>query len=108
MEKLRTKLFTYQVESHFKEIHRIVKKDNNPRIYFSAELFRSFKDGNTYFLVQDMPKALEIIGKNFFFDFNENLNDKILRKTELGEGISINQCYALIPKTKHNNLTAIP
>ncbi len=98
MEKLRTKLFTLQVESHIKEIYRIVKKDKRPRVYISAELFRSFPDKEQYFLVQDMPKALEMIGKCFFFEFGDVLEDKAFRKSSLGDGISINQNYILVPK----------
>jgi hypothetical protein len=100
MEKLRTKLFTLQVDAHVKEIYRIVKKDDQARVYVSAELFSSHSGSDKFFLVQDMPKALEALGKYFFFEFGELLEGKVLRKAEIGEGVSINQNYMLIPKTE--------
>lgn len=100
MEKLRTRLFVLQVESHVQEMYRIVKKDNKARVYVSAELFRSYPDSEMFFLVQDMPKALELIGKYFFFYFGDLLDGKVLRKTETGDGVSINQSYVLIPKSE--------
>ncbi len=98
MELLRTKLFTSQVESHIKEMYRILKKDGRPRAYLSAELFRSFSDGKLFFLVQDMPKAMEIIGKYFFYVFGDDLGVNTLNKSKIGDGISVNQCYVLTPK----------
>lgn len=98
MEKMRTRLFMLQVESHVKEMYRIVKKDNKARVYVSTELFRSYQSDDVFFLVQDMPKALEILGKYFLFYFDNLLESKVLRKTETGEGVSINQCYTLTPK----------
>lgn len=100
MENLRTKLFTLQVESHVKEMHRIVKKDKKSRVYVSAELFRSYLDENQFFLVQDMPKALEIIGKYFLYEFGDLLEGRVIRKSALGEGTSINQSYILVPKSE--------
>jgi hypothetical protein len=99
MEELRTKLFTLQVGGHVKEMHRIVKKDNKARIYLSAELFRSFPDRKHFFLVKDMPKAMELIGHYFFYEFGDLIDGEILRKTEIGEGVSINQSYTLVAKT---------
>lgn len=98
MEKLRTKLFYYQVESHIKEMYRITRKNKTARAYLSAELFRSYSDRDHYFLVQDMPKALEIIGKYFHFDFSDLLGGNVLRKSKSGDGVSINQSFILIPK----------
>ena len=103
MEKLRSRLFILQVEAHVRELHRILKKDGKARAYVSAELFRSNPMGDVeqYFLVQDMPIALEIIGRYFSFEFGPLLEDMILRKSELGDGVSINQNYILIPKAEH-------
>ncbi|WP_455221197.1 hypothetical protein [Kaarinaea lacus] len=103
MEKLRSRLFALQVEIHTREMHRIVKKDGKARVYLSAELFRSYPDSDKYFLVQDMAVALETLDKYFFFSFDELSGDNILRKSKLGEGVSINQCYCLIPKPEISN-----
>lgn len=100
MEKLRTKLFCLQVESHIKEIYRILKKNKKSRAYFSAELFRSHSDSDSYFLVQDMPKAIEVIGKYFYFEFDNTLGENILKKAELFDGGSINLSYVLIPNAE--------
>ncbi|HEY5603547.1 MAG TPA: hypothetical protein VIM41_10585 [Gammaproteobacteria bacterium] len=98
MEKLRTRLFTLQVETHVREMHRIVKKDGKARIYLSAELFRSHPSNDNFFLVQDMPIALDTLAKYFLFKFDACLGEKVLSKSELGQGVSINQCYCLVPK----------
>lgn len=98
MERLRTKLFILQVESHIKEMYRIVKKDKKSRIYVSAELFRSYPDVDQFFVVQDMPKAMEIMDKYFFYEFGDLLEGKVLRKAQLGNGVSITQSFVLAPK----------
>lgn len=98
MEKLRTKLFILQVESHIKEMYRMIKKDQLPRVYLSAELFRSDSNRDQFFVVKDMPKALEIIGKYFYYAFGPSLEGKTLRRVDIGGGVSINQSYMLIPK----------
>lgn len=95
LETLRDKLFIAQVESHIKEIYRIIKKDLKPRIYLSAELFHSYPGTDRYFLVQHMPKALEIISKYFYFDFNQPYPEDALIKSQVGEGCSVTQCYLL-------------
>jgi hypothetical protein len=100
MEKLRTKLFCVQVECHIKEMHRIAKKNESSRAYLSAELFRSYSDRDHYFPVQDMPKAIEVIGKYFHFNFGDLLGEKVLRKSNSGDGVSINQSFVLIPKER--------
>ncbi len=102
MERLRTKLFTLQVEFHVKEMYRIVKKDKKSRIYVSAELFRSYPNVDQFFVVQDMPKAMEIMDKYFFYEFGDILEGKVLKKVELGNGVSINQSYVLAPKPEVN------
>jgi len=99
MEELRSRLFARQVEAHIKEIHRIVKKDDRPRVYLSTELFRSYPDSDHYFVVQDMSMALDIIGKYFLFSFSGQSDGKILSRSELGDGSSINQCYRLVART---------
>jgi hypothetical protein len=99
MEKLRTRLFTLQAEIHVREMHRIVKKDGKARVYLSAELFRSYPGSDNYFLVQDMSIALQTLNNYFCFKFDECLGGKALSKSELGQGVSINQCYYLVPKS---------
>lgn len=100
LETLRDKLFIAQVESHVKEMYRIIKKDLKPRIYLSAELFHSYPGTDRYFLVHHMPKALEIISKYFYFDFNQPFPEDALVKSQVGEGWSVTQCYLLTPKER--------
>lgn len=100
MEKLRTRLFVSQVEAHVREMYRILIKDGRSRAYLSAELFRSFADGKRFFLVPDMPKAMEIIGKYFFYEFDDDVAVSTLKKSSLGDGVSVNQCYVLTPKSE--------
>ena len=103
MEQLRSNLFLFQVESHIKEIHRIAKKNGRPSVYLSSEIFRSIPDKKAYFLVQDMSKALELVSKYFDFSFDDDFDIDSLNKVKIGDGISINQCYILIPKN-HDEL----
>lgn len=100
LETLRDKLFITQVESHIKEMYRIIKKDLKPRIYLSAELFHSHPSIDQYFLVHHMPKALEIISKYFYFDFNQPFPDNALIKSPVGEAWSVTQCYLLTPRER--------
>lgn len=99
MEELRTRLFTLQVDAHAREIYRIVKKDNQARVYLSAELFRSYPNSKHSFVVRDMPGVLEILDKYFLFAFEEETDGKVLSKSVLGDGTSINQCYRLVART---------
>ena len=98
MEKLRTRLFINQVESHIKEMYRILIKDGRSRAYLSAELFRSFSDGKRFFLVQDMSRTLEIIGRYFYYEIDDDTAINTLKKSKLGDGVSVNQCYVLAPR----------
>ncbi|MEJ2565826.1 MAG: hypothetical protein P8141_07640 [Gammaproteobacteria bacterium] len=99
MEQLRTRLFVMQVETHIRELYRILKKDGGSRAYLAMELFRAYPEGRSeYFLVQDIAKALEVVDKYFSFQLDDLLGGRILSKMELGDGISVNQNYVLIPK----------
>lgn len=99
MERLRTALFTHQVDAHLQEMHRILRKDVRSRAYLSAELFRSFPNSDSFFLVQDMPKALELISRYFHFEFDSQSKSQPLNRSSYGRGVSMNQCLILTPKT---------
>lgn len=98
MEKLRTRLFAVQVAAHVRELHRIVKKDGKARVYVSTELFRSFPGSERFFLVQDIAAVLEALNQYFYFQFDSQTRERILTASEIGDGISISQCYRLTPK----------
>lgn len=99
MEKLRTKLFVAQVKHHVAEIYRLVTKEGKGRVFFSVEMFRQSAEGNVYFLVQDMQKALEIIGGYFLFDLELLPEPDVLHRCEVGDGISVIQNYVLAPRS---------
>lgn len=96
MEELRRVLFAAQMEGHAREIYRLVEK-NQGRIYFSVELFRSVPGEEDFFLVHEIPKALEILAKYFLFDFQFIPAGNALRESAIGEGTSVLQTYILRP-----------
>jgi hypothetical protein len=99
VEQLRTRLFVMQVDAHVRELYRILKKDGSARAYLSSELLRSYPGGEEqYFLVQDVVKALEVVDRYFAFELDELLGDQLLSKVALGDGVSVNQNYVLVPK----------
>ena len=97
MELLRAELFKYQMEGHVREMYRIVNKERG-RVYFSAELFRSLPEDDTFFLVHNMPNALDILSQYFSFDFQTIPVEHTLQNTAMGDGVSIVQSYLLTPK----------
>ena len=99
MEQLRTRLFVNQIRHHVKELYRLVKKDGQGRVYFSVELFRCNAYDDGYFLVQDMPKALDVLGEYFLFDFVIMQEPSVLHRADIDDGTSIFQNYLLIPKS---------
>lgn len=96
MERLRSELFKIQMEGHARELHRLVAKQKGI-VYFSVELFRSLGEGESYFLVHEIPRAMEILGKFFFFDFARSAPEVTLRPARMGNSISIIQSYVLRP-----------
>lgn len=97
MKRLRHELFRIQMEAHAREIHRLLDKSNGVA-YFSVELFRSIPEDENYFLVHEIPTALEILGDYFLFDFDSIPAESALRSTQMDESASIVQCYVLKPK----------
>lgn len=97
MEELRSEFFQIQIEGHVKELYRLVEKKEG-RVYFSVELFHSLPEGEALFLVQEIPKAMEMLGRYFFFDFQWISPDQTLRKIENGNQVSIIMSFLLRPK----------
>lgn len=97
MEQLRTKLFVQQVTRHVQEMHRLVKKDGEARVYLSVELFRSDENHGLYFLVQDIAKAMDIVGEYFLFDLEIMPQNEILNHVQIDSETSVIQNYVLVP-----------
>lgn len=97
MEELRSEFFQIQIEGHIKELYRLVKKEGG-RVYFSVELFHSLSDQNELFMVHEIPKAMEELGRYFFFDFQAIPHDQALRKIEKENQVSILTSFLLKPK----------
>ncbi len=68
MEELRTTLFTNAVEHHAIEVARMLGPRG--RWFVSFELFHRHPDGQGWFLVEDMHKALALLARRFDFDFD--------------------------------------
>lgn len=97
MEELRSALFRIQMEAHVDELYRLVEKEHGV-VYFSVELFRSIPRSPYYFLVHEIPRALDLIGRRFNFDIERIPPKNALRSTPIGDATSIVQCYVLKPK----------
>jgi hypothetical protein len=97
MDRLRGEIFQTQVEGHVRELHRLVEKSCG-KVYFSVELFRTVPERDEFFLVQEIPKAMDAIGRYFLFDFEIIPPDKVLLRADAGEGVSLVQSYFLTPK----------
>lgn len=98
LEQLRSLLFRIQAEGLVREMHRIVNKDHG-RIFFSVEFFRSLGEKGPFFLVHEIPRALEMIGDYFHFDFEPIPIQETLTTFSQNEGTSVIQCYVLSPIT---------
>lgn len=99
IEQLRSELFAIQVEAHIQELYRIVEKRHG-RVYLSVETFRSVPGEDQFFLVHDIPQALEVMGEYFHFDYNLLPPEQSLRISPSGEGNSLVQGFVLSPISK--------
>lgn len=68
MEELRSILLTNAVEHHAREVARMLGPEG--RWFVSFELFHRRPDGQGWFLVEDMHKALAMLARRFDFDFD--------------------------------------
>jgi hypothetical protein len=96
MEELRSRLFIVQVEAHARELHRALDKDRGIADV-SVELFRTLHDSDRFFLVNQIPTAFEILGRSYYFHFEDISPEASLRCTHIGSGRSILLCSVLKP-----------
>jgi hypothetical protein len=68
MNSLRSTLLVNQVVQHCEEIRRILAPGGY--CYMSFEMFHVVPAGEQWFLVEGIPKALDIVGRYFLFDFD--------------------------------------
>jgi hypothetical protein len=108
MEQLRTHLFLAQVAAHVNEMWRIVKRTASARVFLSTELFRCHPPGGAdcFFLVRDMARALETIGAHFHFEFAGRFDDTVIRKSTIGDGVSVIHSYILVPRLEGPTLAS--
>lgn len=98
MERLRSILLINQVERHCEEICRLLAPGGV--CYMSFEMFRTVPDGAGWFLVEGMPRALEVVGRYFLFDFERiGENDCFARFETQGEP-SLTYSFVLNPKQR--------
>lgn len=96
MDGLRRELFRVQMEGHAAEMYRLVNKEHG-KVFFSVELFRSVEKSEDFFLVHEIPQALDILGRRFHFDFQSLPVDQCLRNASVGGGTSIMLSAVLTP-----------
>ncbi len=70
------------------------------KVYFPVELFRSVPCRDDFFLIQEIPKAMDVFGQYFLFDFRLISPDRVPRRMNTGEGVSLVQSYFLPPKSQ--------
>jgi hypothetical protein len=97
METLRSTLFQRQMAGHADELYRLVDKRRG-RVFFAVELFQNIPESETYFLVQEIPRALDELRRRFFFEFSLIPPSRTLSAASIGDGPSLVQNYVLVPK----------
>lgn len=96
VEQLRSLLFRIQVEGLVREMYRIVNKTQG-RVFFSVEFFRSLNGEDRYFLVHEIPRAMETIAEYFQFEFQSIPAEETVTTFSQNEGTSIVQSFVLRP-----------
>ena len=98
VEQLRSLLFQIQAEGLVREMYRIVNKTQG-RVFFSVEFFRSLNGEDRYFLVHEIPRAMETIAEYFQFEFESIPAEETITTFSQNEGTSVVQCFVLTPIT---------
>lgn len=96
VEQLRSLLFLIQAEGLVREMYRIVNKTQG-RVFFSVEVFRSLNGEDRYFLVHEIPRAMETIAEYFQFEFQSIPAEETVTTFSQNEGTSIVQSFVLRP-----------
>ena len=96
MERLRSILLINQVERHCEEICRLLAPGGV--CYMSFEMFRAVPGGAGWFLVEGMPRVLEIVGRYFHFDFDRIGEEDCLARFETEAEPSLTNSFVLKPK----------
>jgi hypothetical protein len=98
MERLRSDLLEMMLDAHIEEMYRVVNKERGTA-YFSVELFSSLPEpeSDRYFLVQQIPQALEKLRTYFTFDFTIIPPERVLRRAMMRTQSSIIQSFVLRP-----------
>lgn len=98
VEQLRSLLFQIQAEGLVREMYRIVNKTQG-RVFFSVEFFRSVNGEDRFFLVHEIPRAMETIAEYFQFEFQSIPLEETITTFSQNEGTSIVQNFVLRPIT---------
>ena len=96
MEKLRSALFTHQVQRHLDEVQRILAPGGV--CYLSFEIFATVPQSHQWFMVEGVPKVLEAAGNRFHFNFDIIPENESITRFQAGDGHSLTLCVVLEPK----------
>ncbi|MBT4866529.1 MAG: hypothetical protein HON53_15610 [Planctomycetaceae bacterium] len=96
MEKLRSALFTHQVERHLDEIQRILSPGG--KCYLSFELFSTIPQSHQWFMVEGVPKALQAAGDRFHFNFDAIPESESIAQFQTRTGRSLTLCVVMESK----------
>ncbi|MCH7629599.1 MAG: hypothetical protein IH997_12935, partial [Proteobacteria bacterium] len=84
MEKLRSALFTHQVQRHLDEVQRILAPGGI--CYLSFELFSTVPQSHQWFMVEGVPTVMEAAGKRFHFNFDIIPENELVTQSQTSTG----------------------
>jgi len=96
MEKLRTALFTSQVQRHLDEVLRILAPGG--MCYLSFEMFSTVPATHQWFMVEGVPQVLEAAGNRFLIKFDQIPENDSIMQFQAGSGRSLTLCLVLESK----------
>ena len=96
MEKLRSALFTHQVQRHLDEVQRILAPGGV--CYLSFEVFAAVPHSHQWFMVEGVSKVLEAAGNRFHFNFDIIPENESIIGFQTGEDRSLTFCVVLEQK----------
>ncbi len=96
MEKLRSALFTHQVQRHLDEIRRILSPGG--MCYLSFEVFSTVPQSHQWFMVEGVPKVMEAAGNRFHFNFDMIPENKSIAQFPTHDGCSLTLCVVMESK----------
>lgn len=97
MARLRSALFTHQVQRHLDEVQRILAPGGI--CYLSFEMFSTVPTSHQWYMVEGVSKVLEAAGSRFHFSFDQIPENESIRQFQASGGRSLTLCLVLESKS---------